>query len=57
MNKLLLVDSRVFVQPYIDYRKASVDYIIFDYYLDTFDSLYDKIESNKYNHSNEHIAG
>ena len=49
MNKLLLVDSRVFIQPYIDYRKDSVDYIIFDYYIDTFDSLYDKIESNKYN--------
>lgn len=49
MNQLLLIDLRVFVQPYIKYRNPFVDYIIFDYYLDTFNTLYNKIESNKYN--------
>ena len=49
MKQLLLIDSRVHAQPYIDCRKPSVDYIIFDYYKDTFNLLCDKIESNKYN--------
>jgi len=45
----LLIDSRVHTHPYIDCRKSNVDYIIFNYYTDTFNSLCDKIESNKYN--------
>jgi len=49
MNQLLLIDSRVHTQPYIDCRKSSVDYIVFDYYTETFNSLCDKIESDKYN--------
>ena len=49
MNPILLIDSRVLTQPYIDYRKPNVDYIVFDYYTDTFNSLCDKIESDKYN--------
>ena len=49
MNLLLLIDSRVYTTPYINYRKDNVDYIIFDYYCDTFELLYDQIEPDKYN--------
>ena len=49
MNPILLIDSRVHAQPYIDCRKPNVDYIVFDYYTETFNSLCDKIEPDKYN--------
>jgi len=49
MQAVLLIDSRIYNKPYINYRKPSVDYILFNYYTDTFNSLYNKIPSNKYN--------
>ena len=49
MNQLLLIDSRTQTAPYINYRKDTVDYIIFDYYSETFESLCDQIEPGKYN--------
>ena len=48
MNKLLLVDSRVNYKPYINAKKEDVDYIVFNYFTDTFDSLLQKITKDKY---------
>jgi hypothetical protein len=48
MNKLLLVDSRVNYQPYVDAKKEDVNYIVFKYFTDTFDSLLQKISQNTY---------
>ena len=48
MVKLLLIDSRVDSQPFIDSRKADVNYLTFDYVKDNFNSLLNKATQNTY---------